>query len=170
MQRKHDHCSGHLASVWEWSRQHLHDEFRCLAVLCAVLLLTNSPAFGEVIAEGFDINPHGENPPTFCVLGQATSTTAQETVQRAAASNFAWGAYCQPGSISQAAAASGGASQPQRWISLASRALTTSLVFDRGCFADGNYAYTRLTATPQTATTTCRIERLMSAATKATSR
>ena len=101
------------------------------------------PLFGEVIAEGFDINPHGENPPTFYVLSQATGTAAQETVQRAAASNFAWGAYCQPGSISRPAAASGGASQPQRWIGLASRALTTSLVFDRGCFAEGNYAYTR---------------------------
>ena len=142
MQRTHDHYSGHLASVWEYSRQYMH-AFRSIAVLCGVLLLATSPAFGEVIAEGFDINPHGENPPTFYVLGKATSTAAQETVQRAAASNFAWGAYCQPGSISRPAAASGGATQPQRWIGLASRALTTSLVFDRGCFAEGNYAYTR---------------------------
>ena len=71
-------------------------EFRNFAVLCGILLMATSPAFGEVIAEGFDINPHGENPPTFCVLGQATSTAAQETVQRAAASNFAWAPIANP--------------------------------------------------------------------------
>jgi hypothetical protein len=33
--------------------------FRRWLALCLVFLLSASPAFGEVIAEGFDINPHG---------------------------------------------------------------------------------------------------------------
>jgi len=48
--------------------------YRRWLTLCLVWLLSASPAFGEVIAEGFDINPHGKNPPTCLVLGKAGVT------------------------------------------------------------------------------------------------